>query len=139
MRRSALIFLCMSLLLAAGPAVCAAADTEPNCNIQEESCTQTVGGRTVELDITPKPVKAMEELTFRVSVSGNAMKKPPHIDLGMPAMEMGPNQVTMKKVSDSVYEGTGVIVRCPSGKTIWEAEVTVPGAGKASFIFDVVY
>jgi len=139
MRRSALIFLCMSLLFAAGPAVSAAADTETNCNIQKQSCTQTVGGRTVELDITPKPVKAMEELTFRVSVSGEALEKPPHIDLGMPAMEMGPNQVTMKKVSDSVYAGTGVIVRCPSGKTIWEAEVTVPGAGKASFIFDVVY
>lgn len=139
MTRSALIFLCMSLLLAPGLSVCAAADTEPNCNIQEESCTQTVGGRTVELDITPKPVKAMEELTFRVSVTGDDLKKPPHIDLGMPAMEMGPNQVTMKKVSDSVYKGTGVIVRCPSGKTIWEAEVTIPGAGQASFIFDVVY
>lgn len=139
MGRSALIFLCMSLLLAAGPFVCAAAEAEPNCNIQEESCTRTVDGRTVELDITPKPVKAMKELTFRVRVSGDALKKPPHIDLGMPGMEMGPNKVTMEKVEGSVYEGTGVIVRCPSGKTIWEARVTVPGAGQASFIFDVVY
>jgi hypothetical protein len=98
-----------------------------------------VGDRTVELDITPKPVKAMEELTFRVRVSGEALKKPPHIDLGMPAMKMGPNQVTMKKVADLIYQGKGVIVRCPSGKTIWEAKVTVPDVGRARFIFDVVY
>jgi hypothetical protein len=52
---------------------------------------------------------------------------------------MGPNQVTMKKVADLIYQGKGVIVRCPSGKTIWEAKVTVPDVGRARFIFDVVY
>ena len=139
MRTAALLIMCICLLFAGLPSSGAAEDTETNCNIQKQSCTQTVGDRTVELDITPKPVKAMEELTFRVSIAGEALKKPPHIDLGMPAMEMGPNKVTMEKVEDSVYEGTGVIVRCPSGKTIWEAEVTVPDVGQASFIFDVVY
>lgn len=117
----------------------ASAEAEINCRIQEYSCTQRIDERTVEFDITPKPVKAMKELTFRVSVSGGATPSPPHIDLGMPAMEMGPNTVKMKKVAEGVYEGEGVIVKCPSGKTIWEATVTVPGVGQANFIFDVVY
>ena len=81
----------------------------------------------------------MEELTFRVSVSGGTISAPPYIDLGMPAMEMGPNTVKMEKVDNGVYEGKGVIVKCPSGKTIWEATVTLPETGQASFIFDVVY
>ena len=139
MRRFALVLLCMCLASNALPTMCAAAEAEPNCDIQAQSCTQTVNGRTVTLDITPKPVKAMEALTFRVRVSGELLNAPPFIDLGMPDMKMGPNKVTLKKVEDSVYEGTGVIVRCPSGKTIWEARVTVPDIGQANFIFDVVY
>jgi len=115
------------------------AEAAINCQIQEHSCTQMIAGRTVELDITPKPVKAMKELTFRVQVSGGATPAPPYIDLGMPAMEMGPNTVKMEKGNNGVYEGKGVIVKCPSGKTIWEATVTLPETGQASFIFDVVY
>jgi hypothetical protein len=96
-------------------------------------------GRTVALDITPRPVKAMKELTFQVRVSGEEPDAPPWIDLGMPGMEMGPNRVEMKQKEKGLYEGKGVIVRCPSGKTVWEALVTIPGIGEASFIFDVIY
>jgi len=38
-----------------------------------------------------------------------------------------------------VYEGKGVIVKCPSGHRVWRATVTVPDLGKAEFIFDVIY
>jgi hypothetical protein len=117
----------------------AACGPQINCPIQERSCTLSVDGRSVELDITPRPVKAMQELTFRVAVSGSPLPDPPVIDLGMPGMEMGPNRVELKKTESGVYEGTGVIIRCPSGKTVWEAKVTVPGAGRADFVFDVLY
>jgi len=136
--RFLVIFLPLLLLLPQ-LSINAFAKTPINCEIQKHSCTRQLGERTVELDITPRPVEAMKELTFRVTISGSTPAEPPFIDLGMPAMEMGPNRVQMEKVADGVYEGTGIIVKCPSGKTIWEATVTVPGAGRASFIFDVVY
>ena len=132
-----LLWLCAGMLLLAVPA--SFAESKINCDIQNQRCKQQVGERTVALNITPKPVKAMKELTFTVTIHGKPLQKAPHIDLDMPAMEMGPNRVTMEKVGDLTYEGTGVIVRCPSGNTLWEAIVTLPGAGKASFIFDVVY
>jgi hypothetical protein len=110
-----------------------------NCTIQEGPCTSELGDRTVVLDITPRPVKAMKELTFQVRISGGEPDTTPRIDLGMPGMKMGPNRVEMEKTGGGLYQGKAVIVRCPSGKTVWEALVTIPGTGEASFIFDVIY
>lgn len=117
----------------------AAAEATPDCSINTASCTKTVNGRTVELDIHPKPVTALEDLTFQVSISGDAVATTPYIDLNMPGMHMGPNRVKLEQSTAVTYEGQGVIVRCPSGKKIWRATVVLPSIGKAEFTFDVVY
>lgn len=110
-----------------------------NCDIQHTYCTQELSDTRVVLDITPKPVKAMADLTFRITLTGKQPAAPPYIDLGMPGMKMGPNRVSLKSLGNGVYEGTGIIVRCPSGKKVWKAMVTVPDMGTAEFIFDVIY
>ena len=110
-----------------------------NCNLQEAPCTLSLSDREVTLDIRPKPVKAMKDLTFRVTITGERFSSLPYIDLGMPGMKMGPNRVVLKEAAPGVYEGTGVIVRCPSGRKTWSATVTFPDLGEASFIFDVIY
>jgi len=117
----------------------AAADIKTGCDIHAGSCSRRLPGIDITLDITPKPVRAMRDLLFRVSLAGEAPDRTPYIDLGMPAMKMGPNRVILKKISRNVYEGKGVIVRCPSGRRTWQATVTIPGRGKADFLFDVVY
>jgi hypothetical protein len=76
---------------------------------------------------------------FRVTISGDRLSKAPYIDLGMPAMKMGPNRVEMEKQGENTWTGKGVIVRCPSGKNTWFARVTIPDTGTADFVFDVVY
>lgn len=110
-----------------------------NCNIQHTSCTQELSDTQVVLDITPKPVKAMTDLTFRITLTGKHPEAAPYIDLGMPGMKMGPNRVPLKSLGNGVHEGTGIIVRCPSGKKVWKATVIVPNMGTAEFIFDVIY
>lgn len=110
-----------------------------HCDIQEGPCTKELAGMTVTLDILPKPVKAMKDLQFQVTLSGGKPTTAPYIDLGMPGMDMGPNRVELRPVKDNVYEGQGIIVRCPSGRRTWKATVTLPGAGKVEFIFDVLY
>ncbi len=87
----------------------------------------------------PHPVKAMQDLVFKVSVSGNPPSKSPYIDLGMPAMKMGPNRVLLKPVGRGHYEGKGVIVRCKSGRRTWFANVIITEAGEVKFVFDVIY
>ena len=116
-----------------------AGDTVINCDAHKGACSQSFGDITVSLEITPRPVKAMQDLVFKVSIEGASPANHPHIDLGMPAMKMGPNQVALKPTGPGTYEGTGVIVRCPSGKRTWFANVILPESGEVKFIFDVIY
>jgi len=119
--------------------------TLTNCDIQLGPCTKSMEGLTVTLDIFPKPVKAMKELTFRLTLTGRELSDNPHIDLSMPGMAMGPNRVFMKRVENTsrvennTYEGQGIIVKCPSGRRTWKAAVTLPEAGAVDFVFDVIY
>jgi hypothetical protein len=113
-----------------------------NCNIQQGACESLVAGTKVTLDISPKPVRAMRDLTFRVTVADSGsgeITAMPYLDLNMPAMDMGANRVLLNKSGRGVFEGRGVIVRCMSGKRTWRARITVPGIGTADFVFDVVY
>jgi hypothetical protein len=114
-------------------------DVSANCDIQAGACVQVLGEGRVVLEILPRPVTAMTDLTFRVRLEGLEADGAPGIDLGMPGMRMGPNHVTLEKTPDGDYAGAGVIVRCPSGRTLWQADVSIPGAGVAAFVFDVVY
>ncbi len=74
-----------------------AGDVKLDCDIQSGSCQKVINGRTIDMDIFPKPVKAMTDLVFQVKVSGEPLSAPPFIDLGMPGMKMGPNRVIPKK------------------------------------------
>ena len=96
-----------------------------------------IGGQEVLLSITPWPPVAMRDVDFTVSLPGYAGKAPPHVDLSMAGMEMGRNRVDLSRGADGRYRGTGVFVRCPSGRRDWEATVTAPDAGKAVFRFAV--
>ena len=116
-----------------------ASDTEINCDAHQGVCSQSLGNRTISLEIMPRPVTAMQDLVFKVSVSGNPPAQAPYIDLGMPAMKMGPNRVLLTPAGLGHWEGKGVIVRCKSGRRTWFADVIVPGAGDVKFVFDVIY
>jgi hypothetical protein len=125
--------------LLSGHARAQGAKSAVDCAIQSGPCTGNLAGGTTSFDITPKPVRAMQDLTFTVALFGLTPTADPFIDLGMPGMVMGPNRVLLRPVGNGTYRGTGVIVRCPSGRRTWKATVTIPGKGAVEFIFDVVY
>jgi hypothetical protein len=110
-----------------------------NCQAHNGKCSQTIGNEIVTLEITPRPVTAMQDSTFTVKLAGKPPAQAPYIDLGMPAMKMGPNRVQLKPIDNGAYQGKGVIVRCKSGRRTWFANVVIPGVGEAKFVFDVVY
>ena len=95
------------------------------------------GEQEVLLSIKPWPPVPMREVDFTVSLPGYAGKASPYVDLSMAGMEMGRNRVDLSRGADGLYRGTGVFVRCRSGRHDWEATVTAPGAGKAVFRFAV--
>ena len=96
-----------------------------------------IRGGEVLLSITPWPPRAMREVDITATLPGYAGKASPYVDLSMVGMEMGRNRVDLSRGADGRYRGTGVIVRCPSGRHDWEATLTAPGAGKAVFHFAV--
>jgi hypothetical protein len=95
------------------------------------------GSQQVLLDIAPKPVKAMRELTFSVALPGYGAAGSPWVDLGMPGMRMPPSRVDLVKEGDGRYRGKGVLVKCSSGTRTWTATVNLPGKGTAVFTIDV--
>ena len=109
------------------------------CDVHAGPCRADVSGTRVSLDIEPKPVKAMHDLTFTVTFAAEKPVAAPYIDLGMPGMNMGRNRVILKPAGELIYRGEGVIVRCPSGRRTWKAKVTVPEVGSVEFVFDVIY
>ena len=134
-----LVFVSFFVIWAPGIATETLGRTTVNCDINHGPCTTYLPGCKVTLDIEPKPVKAMKDLTFTVRLTGKEASSAPYIDLGMPGMNMGPNRVRMKVTEEGLYRGVGVIVKCPSGRRTWRATVTVPDLGSTEFIFDVVY
>jgi nitrogen fixation protein FixH len=81
----------------------------------------------VELDVAPKPPRSMAELTFTARVMrGDAPVEDAEValELTMPGMYMGENRVALAPRGGGVYEGKGTVVRCPSGRRQWQADVT---------------
>ena len=107
-------------------------------SIHEKACTVTAGNRTITLNIDPKPVRAMKELTFSVTVTPcDKLPDTLLLDLSMPGMQMGKNQVTLVKKSGCRYEGKGIIVRCMSRQTLWQVTILSDELNNPTFTFNV--
>jgi nitrogen fixation protein FixH len=102
----------------------------PACSIDAGPCAAKTTDNATEsiLNITPKPVTTMREVTFSVTLkdkNGPVKNAAVTIDLSMPGMYMGNNVIKLMSKNNGVYEGQGVIVRCPSGKKLWQATVNI--------------
>jgi hypothetical protein len=116
------------------------------CAISAGRCEAQEEGTTVTLEIEPRPVRAMADLTFTVGARrggapvGDAEAE---IALSMPGMYMGENRIRLSHRGGGLFRGQGVIVRCPSGRRTWSAEVTLrprePAAApvRATFTFEL--
>jgi hypothetical protein len=134
----------MSLLIVVAAPAASETENALPCDIQLRSCIMRTGdGITIEFDIQPKPVSAMTESTFVVTVTRNGLPitdASVHLDLSMPHMFMGQNQPILKHIKEGRYEGKGIITRCTSGRKTWQADVAVGSAGKtavAAVVFEV--
>lgn len=123
--------------------VCSAAplDAAPRANsnaIHEGPCTKQANGRAVTLEITPRPVRAMQPLLFRLSVEpAGELPQVLLLDFTMPGMYMGKNVMKLVRTAPGTWESRGVFVRCMSGKTLWQIRVLSPELDNPAFSFDV--
>lgn len=115
-------------------------DTTVDCNANDGPCVKQMGDTDVIFELTPRPVKAMEDLVVSVRIKGGGISTESiFVSFDMPGMEMGPNRTDLTKVEEGLYRGKAVIVKCPSGGDTWRAMVAVPGVGAVEFTFHVLY
>ncbi len=113
------------------------ADPHPRPAVSSEDTVVPVPNDRVRFTITPQPVRAMALLLFRVDLKDYEDPQAVIVDLSMPNMIMGINQVTMKKSSPGVYEGQAIIPTCTTGRTLWQARIIVDNQVAGDFFFDV--
>lgn len=120
------------------------AKTVTPCDFARGPCVlETEDGVKIEFDILPKPVTAMSELFFVITVTkNNALLSDAAVllELSMPGMFMGRNRPVLKQTAKGRYEGKGFITRCASGRKTWQANILVEKNGKttvADFVFEV--
>jgi hypothetical protein len=120
-----------------------------DCDVSAGPCERVLAatGVRVTLEVEPRPVRSMKDLTFTVTARRGDLPladTEAGLSLSMPGMYMGENRVRLAHVGGGVYRGQGVIVRCPSGRRTWSAEVTLrrrePATAaplSATFTFDL--
>ena len=116
-------------MLTAMPLGSCSSDAVIDCAIEKGPCSAHLAetGITATLDITPRPTEAMKTLVFRIDLKKGALPVTDgevSLGLSMPGMTMAPNTVTLAHRGGGMYEGRGVIVKCPSGD-VWQAEARI--------------
>ncbi len=113
------------------------------CDLGAGPCTRALaGGAELTLELGPRPLRTMADL----DVGAHVRAKGADVDgatitvaFSMKGMEMGPNARTLAPRGAGRYAGKAVLVRCPSGRRDWIAEVTVARPGVVAEVarFDV--
>jgi hypothetical protein len=102
----------------------------PACDLAGGPCTRALpGGGEVTLELSPRPLRTMAELRVRAHVRGAAGSGDVVVAFSMAGMDWGRNEVRLAP-ADGAHSGVGVLVRCPSGRRDWVAEVRVGRPGE---------
>ncbi|HSN90581.1 MAG TPA: FixH family protein [Anaeromyxobacteraceae bacterium] len=109
-------------------------DVAPACDAGASPCARPLpGGGQVVLDLGPRPLRTMREIEVRVEVRppGRAAERRVSVSFEMAGMKMGENRVALAPAGPGRFAGKAVLVRCPSGRKDWVAEVEVSAPGQA--------
>jgi len=107
-------------------------DAPGRCDLATASCTAPAGPYSVTLSLDPRPARTMAQL--RVTAALLERGQPVEaadvsVAFAMAGMYMGENRVPLAPAGGGAYAGQAVLVRCPSGRRDWTAEVTVRRRG----------
>ncbi|HET8540967.1 MAG TPA: FixH family protein [Anaeromyxobacter sp.] len=107
-------------------------DVRAGCDLATSACARALdGGGEVVLELSPKPLRAMQELAVRVGVRGGdpapAAPRAVAVSFSMPGMKMGENRARLRATASGRWEGKAVLVPCASGRRDWIADVELTG------------
>lgn len=118
--------------------IIARVDADKSCDLQKNACRlELPNGASVSLDIHPKPIPLVQNFTVNVmlqTIEADSVS----IDFKGTTMNMGPNNITLKKSNLGLFSGTGMLPVCIRNSMEWQADVyiqTSEGIVVAPFIF----
>jgi len=96
------------------------------CDLSAAPCRIEDGRRSVELELAPRQVRALEPLEFRVRTQGMDTTAV-SIQLEGKEMYMGINQLQLQPVAGEpgLWRGVGELAVCTTGEMIWQARIRV--------------
>lgn len=107
----------------------------PPCDLGQRPCTHALeGGGEVTLELGPRPLRTMRELAVAAEVRGGGAAEAGaevKVSFAMKGMQMGDNTSPLAAAGPGRFQGKAVLVRCPSGRKDWTADVTVAAPGGA--------
>ncbi len=110
-----------------------AAGAAAPCDLGQGPCTRPLeGGGEVTLELGPRPLRTMRTLAVAVEVRGAPLAGAAvAVSFAMKGMRMGENTSALDAAGEGRHAGKAVLVRCPSGRRDWTADVTVASPGAA--------
>ena len=98
---------------------------ESSCDLHKSSCKITIqDGTTFELEVSPKTIPLMEQLTFSMK-SNDAKLENLNLNIYATNMFMGDFNLPIKNLGNGNYEAVGTLPTCPVGDMLWNAEIRI--------------
>lgn len=121
-----------------GPPVETRLAPAPGCNLHRGPCTVAVGGGSLEVSLTPRPVPLIKPIRIQVRATGF---RPARMDADFAGvgMNMGFNRPQLQPQEDGSYLGETTLPVCVTGTMRWELTLLVAteaGHFLAPFRFD---
>lgn len=96
---------------------------DSNCDLKKGPCVVTVkDGTKFELEVFPKNIPLMENITFRVKSSNDKLDNLT-INLYATNMLMGYFYLKFENLGNGIYETKGTLPTCPVGNMEWNADI----------------
>lgn len=114
---------------------------DPGCDLQATPCELPLpGGGKIWMEMSPRPVKPMEEFTITVKTEGEGVWAT-LVDFRGVSMNMGINRVSLGPEGTNAYTTDVILPICVRQRMDWEAQVwldTPQGPLIAPFRFDTI-
>ncbi len=105
--------------------ITAQAEADKNCDVNFQACSLTINTvGQVTFSITPRPIPLASDLSLEVKTSLEKIKQV-SIDFKGMNMDMGPNQVILKKKTQGDYYGKAMLPVCIRHSMSWKASVYI--------------
>jgi len=95
------------------------------CDLHQSSCKIKIqDGTTFALEVSPKTIPLMEELTFLIK-SNNPNLENLTLNIYATNMFMGDFNLPIKNLGDGNYKAVGTLPTCPVGDMEWNADIRI--------------